>query len=173
MKKSRRRIKFIILIFGRSLSMENAIFFIDQIEELRDYVKELLRKETINEILISGRFDNEVYQEIIDSVLLTDKINKLKIIIPMVGRKGVVSRSYINKICRTGGHMKINSKYRNNIVIIGEYTLIISFCSKHHHNSFNKLNFESCVVTNAKEVVEKITNKFNQIWKHSLALVEN
>ncbi|NLZ48071.1 MAG: hypothetical protein GX895_04655 [Clostridiales bacterium] len=153
--------------------MERAIFYIDHVEELKEYIEKLLRKEAVSEVLISGTFDNEVYQEIIERTLITDNIKKSKIIIPMVGRNGIVSRNYINKICSAGGHMKINSKYRSNIVVIGNYALILSFSSKHYHNGTIKVNFEYCVVTNDEEVVKKITNKFNDIWNYSLPLVEN
>jgi len=153
--------------------VERVIFFIDEIEELKEYIKGLLSEDSETEVLISGTFDNEVYQEIIERMLLTDNIKKSKIIIPMVGRNGVVSRSYITKICSSGGHMKINSKYRNNIVVIGDYALILSFSSRHYHDGGIKAHFESCVVTNDKKVVEKIINKFVNIWNYSLPLVEN
>ena len=51
--------------------------------------------------------------------------------------------------------MKINSKYRNNIVVIGDYALILSFSSRHYRWQY-KAHFESCVVTNDKKVVEKL-----------------
>lgn len=153
--------------------MDKVIFYIDDVEELKEYIKSLLNKEVISEVLISGTFDNEVYQEIIERVLITDYIKKAKIIIPMVGRNGIVSRSYINKICSSGGHMKISSKYKNNIVVVGDYALVLSFSSKYYHDGSTKVNFESCVATNDGEVVKKIIVKFNDIWKHSLPLAEN
>ena len=42
--------------------MERVIFFIDEIEELKEYIKGLLSEDSETEVLISGTFDNEVYQ---------------------------------------------------------------------------------------------------------------
>lgn len=153
--------------------MGKVILYIDQVEELKEYINNLLNTEEVSEVLILGTFDNEIYQAIIESALETENIKKAKIIIPMVGRNGIVSRNYINKICTAGGHMKINSKYRNNMVVIGGYALILSFSSKYYHDGSSKLNFESCIVTNDEEVVKKVSIKFNDIWNYSLPLVEN
>jgi hypothetical protein len=159
--------------FLGGVCMESCIHYIENLEEFKGYVSDVLRIENDYQMLIAGTFDNEVYKEVVEKALVNGTIKNSKIIIPMVGKNGLVSRSYINKICSVGGQIKINSKYKNNIIVIGGYAFIISFSSKYSSDTGIKFTFECCIATNEHCTVEKIKNKFNEIWNYSLPLVQN
>lgn len=153
--------------------MESCVQYIENLEEFKECIDEVINAENDCRILIAGTFENEVYKEVVEKALMSGKIRASRIIIPMVGKNGLVSRNYINKICSVGGQIKLNSKYKNNIIIIGNYAFIISFSSKYSSDTGIRYNFECCIVTNELHTVEKIGSKFDDIWNHSLPLVQN
>lgn len=153
--------------------MDSNIEYIDKLEELKSFINSLLISENDYRVWVAGTFDNEVYKDIIEMVLNKGCTKNLQIIIPMVGKNGLVSRSYINKICSAGGEIKINSKFKNNIVIIGRHIFVISFSNNYSANNGMKITFECCVATNEVSTVAKISNRFIDIWNHSLPLVQN
>jgi predicted transcriptional regulator len=153
--------------------MEGSIHYVENLDEFKGIINDMLGDENDNRIMIAGTFDNEVYKEIVEKVLTSGNTKNSRIVIPMVGKNGLVSRNYINKICSSGGQIKINSKYKNNIIVIGEYVFIMSFSSKYSSDGGIKVVFECCVVTNERITVEKICSRFNEIWNHSLPLVQN
>ncbi|MEG0771891.1 hypothetical protein [Clostridium sp.] len=144
--------------------------FVDSLENFMKILAMALAEKDIR-VLVSGTFDNIVYKTILDKILNSSHIRDCKIIIPLVTSSGVISRSYINKICNNGGNIRINSQFRKNIVVIGNKAFVLSFSGKYNKQYGIKTHFECCIQTDEVEVVEKICESFMIGWQDSLPLV--
>lgn len=149
--------------------VRNGTLFIDNLEF---FMKRLILTldEVDREVFISGSLENIIYKTILDSILNSKQGKNCSIIIPFVTSSGIISRNYINKIIANGGHVRINSQFRKDIIIIGNNAFILSFSSKYNKQSGIKTYFESCIQTDNEEVVEMVCESFMSGWKDSLPL---
>lgn len=144
--------------------------FVDSLDNFMAILAMALKANNIK-ILISGAFDNVIYKTILDKILNSCHIKECKIIIPFVTSSGVISRAYINKICNSGGNIRINSQFRKNIIVIGDKAFVLSFSGKYNKQYGMKAHFECCIQTDEVHVVEKICESFMVGWQESLPLM--
>jgi hypothetical protein len=144
--------------------------FVDSLENFMKVLTVTLEEKDIK-IFVSGTFDNIIYKTILDKIINSCHSKDCKIIIPFVTSSGIISRSYINKICNNGGNVRINSQFRKNIIIIGNKAFVLSFSGKYNKQYGIKTHFECCIQTDEVAVVEKIRGSFMNGWQDSLPLV--
>jgi hypothetical protein len=161
----------ISILRGELMSICNCIQYIDDIELFVQRIQALLKEEEHATILVAGNFDNLAYKQLLDKLLISRHIKNCKIVIPYVTNSGIISRSYINRIFNNGGEIRINSKFRNNLIVIGRHAFILSFSCKYNKEYGTKTYFECCVETNAPEAVDKIKSTLLSLWIESLPIV--
>jgi hypothetical protein len=150
--------------------MEWSIQFISDLSEFIERILSMLESEIDCQVFISGTFDNKVYKDILDKILKAGNLENCKIIIPYVTSSGIISRSFIDKICEKGGQVRLNSKFKNNLIIVGSSAFILSFSSKYTKENGLKSNFECCVLTNYNETVNNVYETFMNAWDKGLPL---
>jgi hypothetical protein len=150
--------------------MECNVQFISDLSDFIERILAILENEIDCQIFISGTFDNMVYKNILDKILKGSGLKNCKMIIPYVTSSGIISRAYINKICGQGGQVRLNSKFKNNIIVVGSNVFVLSFSSKYTKEVGLKSNFECCVQTNHSETVKNVCETFMAMWDKGLPL---
>jgi hypothetical protein len=151
--------------------MENSIRYITDIGQFVESALAALEENSSSEVLISGTFDNSIYKDVLDSIISKNKTNSCRLIIPYVSRNGIISRTYINKIISGGGQVRLNSRFSNNLIIIGKQAFIISLSHKYNKEYGIKTYFECCMITTETNTVDKIYENFMNNWHRSLPLI--
>jgi hypothetical protein len=159
------------LILMGEIYMENNVQFISDLSEFLQRVLVMINNGMDYEILISGTFDHSLFKEILDKLLENNKINKCKILIPYVMSSGIVSRGYMNKICKSGGEIRMNSKFRKNLIVVGKEVFVLSLSSQYVKDIGIKSNFECAVQTDDSKTVNGICETFEKIWDKGLPIV--
>jgi len=144
--------------------------FITEQNQLLDILT-LTLVDTKLEILISGNFDNIIYKKLFDTILKSNNLRECKIIIPYISSTGIMSRQYINKLCKVSGNIRSNSQFRSNLIVIGNVAFILNFSAKYHKEEGMKYNFECAIKVENLDTVSDIRNSFMEKWNHSLPLV--
>lgn len=150
--------------------MENTIQFIADLNSFINIVLSMLDNISDVDILIAGTFDSFAYRDILNRIVALNNLSKCKMIIPYISKNGIVSRTYTNKIIDDGGEVRLNSRFNNNLLVIGDTAFVITFNQKYKPGYGMKISFESCVVTNFNEAVETIKKVFMNNWHNSLPI---
>lgn len=150
--------------------MENTIQFIADLNSFINLALSMLDNLSDVDILIAGTFNSFVYRDILNRVIALNNLSRCKMIIPYISKNGMVSRTYTNRIIDNGGEVRLNSRFNNNILVIGDNAFVISFNQKYNPGYGMKSSFESCVVTNFSSAVNDIKNVFMNNWHNSLPL---
>lgn len=150
--------------------MENTIQFITDINSFIDLVLSMLENIGDTDIFIAGTFDSFIYRDILNKLVNINSLNKCKIIIPYISKNGIASRTFTNKIINRGGAVRLNSRFNNNLIVIGNNAFVLAFNQKYNPGYGMKSNFESCIVTNDNKVLNDITEVFMNNWHNSLPL---
>lgn len=150
--------------------MENTIQFITDINSFIDLVLSMLENIGDTDIFIAGTFDSFIYRDILNKLVNINSLNKCKIIIPYISKNGIASRAFTNKIINRGGAVRLNSRFNNNLIVIGNNAFVLAFNQKYNPGYGMKSSFESCIVTNDNKVLNDITEVFMNNWHNSLPL---
>lgn len=150
--------------------MENTIQFIADLNSFINLVLSMLENISDVDVLISGTFDSVAYRDILNGIIAINNLNKCKMIIPYISKNGVISRTYTNKIIDNGGEVRLNSRFNNNLLIIGDTAFTITFNQKYKPGYGMKSSFESCIVTNFNNTVNDIKSFFMNNWHNSLPI---
>jgi hypothetical protein len=122
------------------------------------------------DILIAGTFDSLAYRDILNRIITISNLNKCKMIIPYVSKNGIASRTYTNEIINNGGEVRLNSRFNNNLIVIGNHAFVINFNQKYNPGYGMKSSFESCILTNFDNAVNDVKKVFMNNWHNSLPL---
>jgi hypothetical protein len=147
--------------------------FISDLNQFLKTVCHLIDTKIDSEILVAGTFDNIVHKNVLDKILSSRNAKTSKIIIPYVTSNGAISRPYLNKICTGGGQVRINSQFKKDLLVVGEYAFVLSFSYKYSRAYGIKTNFECCMLTSDPETVGEIRKSFLEKWNESFPLSMN
>lgn len=150
--------------------MENTIQFIADLNSFINLALSMFENIRDVDVLISGTFDSIVYRDILNRLVAINNLGGCKMIIPYIAKNGMVSRNYTNKIIDAGGEVRLNSRFNNNLLVIGDNAFILTFNQKYKPGFGMKNSFESCVVTNYKNAVGDIKKVFMNNWHNSLPI---
>ena len=153
--------------------MGSKVQFITESEDLIQRILTTLNKENDYQILISGTFDHELFKKLLKILIVNNKINKCRILMPYVSNSGILSRVYINKICNAGGNIRITSMYRKNLIVIGTQVFILSLSARCIKDLGIKNNFECAVQTDDSNIINSINETFEKIWGKSLPIIND
>lgn len=150
--------------------MQSSAVFISDLVQLKEQILSILAVENNSEVLLSGMFDNFSLKEILDSVLSSKNTSNYKIIIPYILGRGIMSRAYINKVCMSKNELRINSRFKPNLLVIGNHAFILSFSYRYNKQCGMKMFFECCVMTDDSTAVEDIKKVFQSAWDEGFSL---
>lgn len=150
--------------------MENTIQFISDLNNFINLVLSMLDNIGDADILIAGIFDGLVFRDILNRILAIKNLNRCKIIIPYISKTGIASRNYTNKIMDNGGEVRLNSRFNNNLIVIGNNAFVLSFSQKYNSGYGLKSSFQNCIATNYDSAVNEIKEVFMNNWHNSLPL---
>jgi len=150
--------------------MNECVQFISDQEQFKDAISSLLKNPAHREIFISGIWGKFIYRDIINKIIDNNYSDRCRIIIHHITDDKGIRNPHINQICKLGGKVRVNSKFSNCIVIIGDNVFIVSFTYKYDKEQGLKINFGCSMYTNHDETLKEIKEVLNHEWDRSFPL---
>ena len=148
--------------------MVSTIRYVSSKQQLIDAVEAVLKNDPKPDIMISGVWARALHESIIELIIDKQSCNSCKIIIPKLLFKGDISLSLLRSVCKEEGQVRVNNTITNNIMLIGDFAIILSFSSRLNSLGMMNINFECAVMTDDKEIVKELRTQLDSVFENSV-----
>lgn len=148
--------------------MISTIRYVSSKQQLIDAVEAVLKNDPKPDIMISGVWPRALHESIIELIIDKQSCSSCKIIIPKLLFKGDISLSLLRSVCKEEGQVRVNNTITNNIMMIGEFAIILSFSSRLNSLGMMNINFECAVMTDDKEIVKELRTQLDSVFENSV-----
>ncbi|MGE5677246.1 MAG: hypothetical protein ACM3ZR_04230 [Pseudomonadota bacterium] len=148
--------------------MAGTIRYFSTKQQLVDAVSTVLDDNPKADIIISGVWARALHEDIIEMIIDKESSSSCKIIIPKLLFKGDISLNLLRNVSKSGGQVRVNNTTTNNLMLLGEYAIILSFSSRLNSLGMISTSFECAVMIDDKEIVSSLRTEFEKVFENSV-----
>ncbi len=148
--------------------MLSTIRYISAKQQLIDAVEAVLKDDPRPDIMISGVWPRALHESIVELIIDKRISSSCKIIIPKLLFKGDISLSLLRSVCKAEGQVRVNNTTTNNIMLINEYAIILSFSSRLNSLGILNSSFECAVMTDDEKIVNELRSQLDSVFENSV-----